>query len=502
MELFEKAASLKRYNIPFALVTLLETSGTAPRSEGRMLVTKEGEIYGSVGGGAMEAEARRIAIEAILENKGRRIFLPVRKDGMAELFVDIPVKDRSVIIIGAGHVALELEKLLHKLGWRTYVLDRRPELLTKDRFPNSELVAADDFNSELDRIGIGKNTAVVITAPEEGDGIMEKLSSSEAFYIGMLGSRKKERKPIKRLSVPMGLDIGGEEPVEVALSIASEILARYNNRPSGFRSEYRDNLVIVRGAGDLATGTIIRLRNAGYDVIALEIEKPTVIRRTVSFADALFEGECVVEGVRAIKAKDINDALSIMDRKDIPILVDPEGLAIKTLKPFCVVDAILAKKNLGTAIDMAPFVVALGPGFEAGRDVDAIIETKRGHNLGRIIRSGSAILNTGIPGVIGGYGRERVMHSEGEGIFKGVSKIGDIVKKGDTIAYVGDTPVYASLDGRLRGLLHDGLFVPKGFKIADIDPRGEETDHLTISDKARAIGGGVLEAIDCFKNNQ
>ena len=190
-----------------------------------------------------------------------------------------------------------------------------------------------------------------------------------------------------------------------------------------------------------------------------------------------------------------------MDRKDIPILVDPEGDAIKTLKPFCIVDAILAKKNLGTTIDMAPFVVALGPGFEAGKDVDAVIETKRGHNLGRIIRDGSAIANTGIPGIIGGYGKERVMHSECEGIFKGAVEIGKIVKKGDVIAYIDETPVLASLDGRLRGLLHDGLFVPKGFKIADIDPRGEETDHLTISDKARAIAGGVLEAIDRFRNN-
>lgn len=502
MELFDKAASLKKYNIPFALVTLLGTTGTAPRTEGRMLVLKSGEIYGTVGGGAMEAEAAKIAARSISENKGRKISLPVRKDGMAELFIDIPVKDRCLVIVGAGHVALELEKLFYSLGWRTYVIDRRPELLSEERFSHSTLILADDFSKALDDIDINRNTAVVITSPEEGDGIIEKLSESEAFYLGMLGSRKKERKSIKKLSVPMGLDIGGEEPVEVALSIAGEVLAKYNNRPSGFRSSFRNNLVIVRGAGDLATGTIIRLRNAGYDVIALEIEKPTVIRRTVSFADALFEGECTVEGVRAVKAKDINDALSIMDRKDIPILVDPEGAAIKTLKPFCIVDAILAKKNLGTTIDMAPFVVALGPGFEAGKDVDAVIETKRGHNLGRIIRDGSAIANTGIPGIIGGYGKERVMHSKCEGIFKGAVEIGKIVKKGDVIAYIDETPVLASLDGRLRGLLHDGLFVPKGFKIADIDPRGEETDHLTISDKARAIAGGVLEAIDSFRNNR
>ena len=500
MELFDKAQELKRYNIPFALVTLLETSGTAPRSEGRMIVTQDGQIFGTVGGGAMEKNASLEALAALKENKGRKIKLPVRKDGMAELFIDIPVKDKSVAIIGAGHVALELEKLFYKLGWRIAILDRRPELLTKERFPNSELVLSDDLSSALDQVRINSNTAIVITSPEEADAIKEKLMTLDAFYIGMLGSRKKERERCDKLFVPMGLDLGGEEPCEVALSIVGEVLAKYNKRPAGFRSSFRNNLVIVRGAGDLATGTIIRLRNAGYDVIALEIEHPTVIRRTVSFADALFSGECIVEGIKAIKAKDISHALSIMDNRDIPVLVDPEGNAIKTLKPFCVVDAILAKKNLGTKLDMAPFVVALGPGFEAGVDVDAVVETKRGHNLGRIIYSGTAIANTGIPGVIAGYGKERVMHSECEGKIRGIAPIGKIVEKGEIIAYIDESPVYASLSGRLRGLLHDGIYVPKGFKIADIDPRGEETDHLSISDKARAIAGGVLEAIDSFKN--
>ncbi|MBQ2259261.1 MAG: hypothetical protein II339_03250, partial [Spirochaetales bacterium] len=144
MELFDKAASLKKYNIPFALVTLLGTTGTAPRTEGRMLVLKSGEIYGTVGGGAMEAEAARIAARSISENKGRKISLPVRKDGMAELFIDIPVKDRCLVIVGAGHVALELEKLFYSLGWRTYVIDRRPELLSEERFSHSTLILADD----------------------------------------------------------------------------------------------------------------------------------------------------------------------------------------------------------------------------------------------------------------------------------------------------------------------------------------------------------------------
>lgn len=499
MELFEAAARLKKRNIPFALVTLIKATGTSPRSEGRMLVTSSGKIFGTVGGGEMEALAAQYACTFIKEGRRGMISLPVRKDGMAELFIDIPVKDRKIVIVGAGHVAFELEKLMSRLGWRTIVIDRRPELLSEERFPNSELVLSDNTKQALSQIPLNANTAVVITSPEEGDAIMEMLSQSEAFYIGMLGSRKKCRDRIRALHVPMGLDIGGEEPSEVALSIAGEVVARYNGRKAGFRSDFRSNLVIVRGAGDLATGTIIRLRNAGYDVIALEIECPTVIRRTVSFADALFDGQCEVEGVKAFKANDISDALTIMDRRDIPILIDPEGECIKILKPICVVDAILAKRNLGTTIDMAPFVVALGPGFEAGKDADVVIETKRGHKLGSIIRKGCAIRNTGVPGIIGGYGKERVIHSECEGTIRGNVEIGEIVKKGDVIAYIDNTPVFATLDGRLRGLLHDGILVPKGFKIADIDPRGEDTDHMTISDKARAIAGGVLEAIDGFK---
>ena len=259
-------------------------------------------------------------------------------------------------------------------------------------------------------------------------------------------------------------------------------------------SDIFDNLIVVRGAGDLATATIIRLHNAGFKVVALDIEKPTVIRRTVSFAQAMFDGEMTVEGVTA-KLCDMESVHKVLQQGFVPVVIDPEGDVIRRYKPAVVVDSIIAKKNLGTSRDMAPFTVALGPGFTAPDDVNCVIETARGHKLARLIYEGSASPNTGIPGNIAGFTTERVIHSPCAGVFKATKKIGDIVKKGETIAYVGDTAVLASLDGMIRGLLHDGLQVPEHFKISDIDPRGENADYLTCSDKARALSGSVLEAV-------
>ena len=256
----------------------------------------------------------------------------------------------------------------------------------------------------------------------------------------------------------------------------------------------RNTLIMIRGAGDLATGTAIRLHNSGFPLIMLEIAKPTVIRTTVSFAAAMYTGRQTVEGITAVKASPA-EALSIIEEGMIPIVEDPEGIMIQDMKPEIVIDAIIAKRNLGTGMGMAPFTIALGPGFEAGKDVDAVIETQRGHRLGSIIREGFAAPNTGIPGMIGGYGKERVMHSPCQGIFRAERRIGDIVKEGDIVAYVSDTPVRTLIPGKIRGMLISGLEVPEGFKVADVDPRGEKTDHLTVSDKARSIAGGVLEAV-------
>ncbi|MFA6732873.1 MAG: selenium-dependent molybdenum cofactor biosynthesis protein YqeB, partial [Sphaerochaeta sp.] len=260
-------------------------------------------------------------------------------------------------------------------------------------------------------------------------------------------------------------------------------------------------LVVVRGGGDLATGVIIRLHRAGYRVIVLEIDKPSVIRRTVSFAEAMFSGEITVEGVTAKRVESVKQAFSALEDGFVPILCDPSGATLGEINPICIVDAIIAKRNLGTRITDAPLVIALGPGFEAGIDCDAVIETKRGHSLGRIIRKGSALPNSGIPGIIEGFGEERVLHSTTSGVFSSTCAIGDLVTKGQVIAKVGEEDVIATIDGKLRGLLHNGLSVPPKFKIADIDPRSELADHTTISEKAMAIAGSVLEVLDGFLHN-
>jgi len=255
-----------------------------------------------------------------------------------------------------------------------------------------------------------------------------------------------------------------------------------------------DRLIIIRGAGDLATGTALRLHNCGFPVIMLDIERPTVIRRTVSFAQALFSGETEIEGVKALRCT-LENAETTARSGIIAVVADPGAKILDTVKPAVLIDAIIAKKNLGTNRNMAPFTVALGPGFEAGKDVDAVIETKRGHTLGSVIREGSAVPNTGIPGVIGGYGKERVMHSPCSGVFHSDLEIGALVEAGQTIGTVDGVPVITEIAGKLRGLLSNGLHVPELFKLADVDPRGASVDHTTVSDKARAIAGGVLEAV-------
>ena len=312
-------------------------------------------------------------------------------------------------------------------------------------------------------------------------------------------------------------------------------------------------LIICRGAGDLATGIIHRLHRAGHRVIALETDYPAAIRRQVSFCEAVYDGSAAVEGVTARLVPALNDAKNdteiateadaetdaetyswindtpaahiasekwsrsaieaVLEAGEVPLLIDPKGESIALLKPDVVVDAIIAKKNLGTTINMAPLVIGVGPGFTAGNDVHLVIESMRGHNLARIITDGMAQPNTGVPGNIAGFTSERVIHALAAGYIHDVRKIGDIVQKGDEIARIYPdkgsydnalseyVPVNATITGIIRGLIREGYYFREGFKIADIDPRESElTNCFTISDKARSIAGSVLEAVSAFEH--
>lgn len=260
--------------------------------------------------------------------------------------------------------------------------------------------------------------------------------------------------------------------------------------------QWKDRLVIVRGGGDIATGTIYKLFQCGFPLLVLEIANPSCIRRTISFCEAVFDRIVKVENASAKRVETLEEAYEAYVERYIPVMVDPDGKIIKEAAPAVVVDGILAKKNLGTKITDAPIVIGLGPGFTAGEDVHAVIETKRGHNLGRVIYEGSAAPNSGIPGIIGGYGAERVIHASCAGVLHIVRQIGEEVKQGEIVAYIDETPVEATISGILRGMIREGYQVERGLKIADIDPRiAEKNNCHTISDKARCVAGGTVEAI-------
>lgn len=251
----------------------------------------------------------------------------------------------------------------------------------------------------------------------------------------------------------------------------------------------------IRGAGDLATGVAIRLYRAGFKPIMSDIAVPTTVRRTVAFSPAIYETKAEVEGIRGELCDDISKIDSLRNNGIIPIFCDEHGDFMRKYKPDIIVDAIMAKKNLGTSISDAKIVVAIGPGFNAGVDCHAVVETKRGHTLGRVIKRGYAIPNTGIPGEIAGHSEDRIIRATVGGSFTGMVKIGAVVKKGDVVGKVGDIEIFAGTTGVVRGLLQNGVEVAAGMKSGDIDPRGEVENCFTVSDKALSIGGGVLEAV-------
>ena len=258
--------------------------------------------------------------------------------------------------------------------------------------------------------------------------------------------------------------------------------------------------ILIKGAGDLATGIAYRLKKAGHDILMTDIAVPTTVRRTVAFSRAVYEGRAVVEDMEAVLVHGADEVREVLDSDRIAVIVD-EAAEIRTeFEPDIVVDAILAKRNLGTAITDAELVIGVGPGFTAGADCHCVVETKRGHYLGRVLYEGSAIPNTGVPGEVGGYSTERIIRAEAEGVFNPLHKIGDCVTEGEPVAESGGVIITARMPGIIRGMLQAGVHVTPGMKCGDIDARCELEHCYTISDKARAVGGGVLEAVCGFEH--
>lgn len=259
------------------------------------------------------------------------------------------------------------------------------------------------------------------------------------------------------------------------------------------------NTIVIRGAGEMATGIAVRLFNSGFKVIMTDTSKPSSIRRKVSFSEAIYDGEAEVEGVKAILSDSPQHAIVLLKDRVIPVLADPDLNCLRFIKPFALVDATLAKRNLGINKNMAPVVIGVGPGFCAGVDCHAVIESMRGHDLGRVIYNGRAQENTGIPGDIMGFTKQRVVYAPKAGVIELINNIGDLVESDQTIAKIGSCPVKAPISGVLRGMIRNKYEVSKGMKIGDVDPRGVIEYCYTISDKARTIAGGVLEVLMHFK---
>lgn len=261
------------------------------------------------------------------------------------------------------------------------------------------------------------------------------------------------------------------------------------------RKRLTNLIILIKGGGEMASGVAQRLVRSGFRICITEIPEPMAVRRRVSFCEAVFTGRTEVEGLVGRRVSGKEEILRCWKEGEIPVVIDPECAIRKILSPDVVVDAILAKRNTGTTLGDAPLVIGLGPGFCAGKDVHVVVETNRGHRLGRVLEEGEAEPNTGIPGEVGGHTWERVLRAPARGQFHGMKKIGDRVAKGEIVAEVEGIPLQAMISGVLRGILHDGLKAEPNMKVGDIDPRAAPENCLTVSDKARAIAGGVLEAV-------
>ncbi|PKL26714.1 MAG: molybdenum hydroxylase [Spirochaetae bacterium HGW-Spirochaetae-3] len=439
MELFSKAAELAERNIPFAIATIVQASGSTPRGKAKMLVLSDGACFGTVGGGVVEARVVAEARRAIALNRPVMLDyslddsadggagLPMECGGAMKVFVEVIGARPRLLVVGAGHVGLAIAEAAARVGYRIAVVDDRPGFATAERLSMAaELYVDADLGAALGAAPVDSGTCVVVatSAHSSDQRAIGHFVDSGCRYLGVLGSRRKVAAMFERLRsegvseeslakvrAPIGLDLGAETPEEIAVSVVSEIMAAIAGRDAAPLSGRDGELVAVRGAGDLATGVIVRLKASGFRVVALEIEKPTAIRRAVSLSEADYDGEAMVEGVVARRVDSLAAARSALADGVVPVLVDPDCRFVASLAPYAVVDATLAGRSTVVRRGMAPAVIALGPGFEAGGDADAVVETRGGPDLGRVILSGSAAEDPVARGEIGGDSDGRVLES-------------------------------------------------------------------------------------------
>ncbi|HXZ63234.1 MAG TPA: selenium-dependent molybdenum cofactor biosynthesis protein YqeB [Streptosporangiaceae bacterium] len=506
---------------PVALATVVETKRSAPRHAGsKMLVWADGRYSGSVGGGEMEARVIAEARLALADGRTRLLHYelldPGRGDpgvcgGEVAVYLEPCVPDPTVLVVGCGHVGREVASLAHWLGLRVVATDDRPEMVTRDRLPDADILIAGPVADAIGAVRADQTHAVVVTRSMLVDlDVVPQLLAAGMRSVGVIGSSRRWQTTRARLLArgvpacdldrvrnPIGLELAAETPREIALSILAEVVALHRGTDSARWSPGQrgpagsaDTLVLLRGGGDLATGAAWRLTRAGFPVVVCELEHPLTVRRRVALSSAVADGRVDVEGMVGVRAT-VSEAIGLARQGLVPVVVSP---GLPDLPAQVVVDARMAKRTLDTTIDDAPLVVALGPGHTAGVDAHAVVETMRGPRLGRVLWSGSAAPDTGTPGEVSGHGAERVLRAPAEGAAHWQACIGDLVEAGAVLGTVGGREVRSPFAGVVRGLVADGTIVPGGLKVGDVDPRAD-TDCQEISDKALAVGGGVLEAV-------
>lgn len=420
MDIFAKAAELGAANIPFALATIVASSGSTPRGKAKMIVLADGSSFGTVGGGLVEARVideakkaldfdRPIMLDYALDRGPGEHSLDMECGGSMQVYVEVFGSKPRLVIAGGGHVGLAIARLASSVGFRIVIVDDRPGYVTAERFPMAtELYVRESMDDALAAVPVDRRSCVVIATHASDERALRSFVARDCAYLGFLGSRRKVRvlldkaraegvpdARLDRVRAPIGLDLGAETPEEIAVSVVAEIMAAMAGRDAAPLSGRDGDLVVLRGGGDLGTGCALRLRASGFKVVILETEQTAATRRGMAFRDALIEGEVKVEGVLARKAASLAEARSLLAEGVIPLLVDPECAFVAALAPYALVDATNAERNDCLRRGMAPAVIALGSGFEAGGDADAVVETQKGPSLGRVILSGKAAPDTG-----------------------------------------------------------------------------------------------------------